>query len=79
MNRELKPALTQDQLERQVADVVKQNSGNVPDSISCESGLEGDTGNIARCDVDYGGVTVRHTVRVTKVENLQMSFVLLQS
>lgn len=59
VNWEYKPAVTQRQLERQVADMVEQGSGNAPDSVSCESGLEGEKGKsptatsppmVRRCD-----------------------------
>jgi hypothetical protein len=77
VNWQLTPALTQKQVERTVADAVKQTSGTAPDSVSCESGLAGETGNEAHCNVTTDGATVRRTMRVTKVENLEMNYRLL--
>jgi hypothetical protein len=76
VNWHLDPALSQKQVERMVSGQVEQH-GVAPDSVSCESGLEGKKDSFTRCDVDVGGETLRHTATVTKVENMTMRFVVL--
>jgi hypothetical protein len=71
---EMTPALSQEQLEKDVARLVAQNSGDRVDSVACESGLEGRVDAIAHCDVDAGGAKARRTVRVTEVSGLTMDF-----
>ncbi len=77
VNGHLDPALSQKQMEKMVTGQLEQNSGVVPDRVSCESGLEGKKDSFTRCDVDVGGETLGHTATVTKVENTTMRFVLL--
>jgi hypothetical protein len=72
VNWELKPALTQQQLERTVAAGANEAMGKAPDSVSCESGLEGEKGNVAYCNVTADGATVRRTIEVTNVDGLAM-------
>jgi hypothetical protein len=71
---EMTPAISQAQLEKDVARLVSQNDGDHVDSVACESGLEGRVDAIAHCDVDAGGTKARHTVRVTEVSGLAMDF-----
>jgi hypothetical protein len=71
---EMMPALSQEQLEKAVAGLVGQNSGDRVDSVACESGLEGTVDATAYCDVDAGGTKARRTVRVTEVSGLTMNF-----
>jgi hypothetical protein len=71
---EMTPALSQGQLEKAVAGLIVQNSGDRVDSVACESGLEGRVDAIAHCDVDAGGKKSRRTVRVTEVSGLAMNF-----
>ncbi|KAA0081671.1 DUF4333 domain-containing protein [Mycolicibacterium sp. P9-64] len=71
---EMTPAISQEQLEKDVARLVTQNSGDHVDSVACESGLEGRVDAIAHCDVDAGGTKARRTVRVTEVSGLTMDF-----
>jgi hypothetical protein len=71
---EMTPALSQEQLEKDVARLVAQNSGDRVDSVACESGLEGRVDAIAHCDVDAGGTKARRTVRVMTVSGLTMNF-----
>jgi hypothetical protein len=71
---ELTPALSQPQLQQQVADLfAARNSAGVK-SVSCDSGIEGVTGNKARCVVDSDGGTVDTVVTVTRVDGLEMDF-----
>ena len=68
------PALSQGQLEKAVAGLIAQNSGDCVDSVACESGLEGRIDAVAHCDVDAGGKKAHRTVRVTEVSGLTMNF-----
>lgn len=70
---EMTPAMSKEQLEKAVARLVTAGGGQV-DSVSCESGLDGDVGAVAHCDVEAGGVKVRRTVEVNKVDGLMMNF-----
>ncbi|MBB5161368.1 DUF4333 domain-containing protein [Mycobacterium sp. AZCC_0083] len=71
---EMTPAISQEQLEKDVARLIGQNSGDHVDSVACESGLEGRVDATAHCDVDAGGSKARRTVRVTEVSGLMMEF-----
>jgi hypothetical protein len=68
------PSISQEQLEKDVARLIAQNSGDRVDSVACESGLEGRVDAIAHCDVDAGGMKARRIVRVTEVSGLTMDF-----
>lgn len=71
---EMRPALSKEQLEKAVSRLVTTASGVKVDSVSCDSGLEGNVGAAAHCDVDAGGVKLRRTVEVGSVEGLMMNF-----
>lgn len=71
---EMTPAISQAQLEKDVATLVAQNSGDRVDAVACESGLEGRVDATAQCDVDAGGTKARRTVQVTAVSGLTMDF-----
>jgi len=71
---EMTPAISQEQLEKDVARLIAQNSGDRVDSVACESGLEGRVDATAHCDVDAGGSKARRIVRVTEVSGLMMDF-----
>jgi hypothetical protein len=71
---DLAPAVSKAQLEKAVWRLVGDASGARVDSVSCESGLAGEVGTMAYCDVDAGGVTLRRTVVVNTVEGLMMNF-----
>lgn len=77
VNWHLDPALSQKQVEKMVPGLFEQISGVVPDSVSCESGLEGKKDSFTRCDITTDGATLRHTATVTDVEKMTMNFVLL--
>ena len=74
INYEMTPALSKDQLEKAVSRLVADAEGAQVDSASCESGLEGEVGAVASCDVDAGGVQLRRMVEVTSVEGLMLNF-----
>jgi len=69
---EMTPALSKEQLENSVSDLVADSSGLEVNSVSCESGLEGEEGAIAHCVVDAGGLTLTRTVEVEEVDGLLM-------
>lgn len=77
VNWHLDPALSQKQVEKMVPGMFEQISGVAPDSVSCESGLEGKKDSFTRCDIAAGDATLRHTATVTDVEAMTMNFVLL--
>jgi hypothetical protein len=70
---EMTPAVSKEQLEKAVTRLVTATGGLVG-SVSCESGLDGTVGAVAHCDVEVGGVKVRRTVEVYKVDGLLMNF-----
>jgi hypothetical protein len=74
INYEMRPAVSKEQLEKAVSRLVTAAAGVRVDSVSCESGLQGNVGAVAYCDVDGGGVTLRRTVEVNNVEGLMMNF-----
>ena len=71
---EVTPALSKEQLEKAVSRLVTAASGAQVDSVSCQSGLQGNIGAVAACDVDAGGVKLRRTVEVSNVDGLMMNF-----
>jgi hypothetical protein len=74
---EMTPALSQEQLQKSVSNLVQQAAGIPVQSVNCESGLEGKEGTEAFCWVDTGGATLRRTVAVTKVYGLLMNYDLI--
>ena len=71
---EMRPAVSKGQLEKAVSRLVADAARAPVASVSCESGLDGKVGATAHCEVDAGGVTLRRTVEVNKVECLMMTF-----
>jgi hypothetical protein len=71
---EMSPAVSKEQLEKAVSRLVSGASGVQADFVSCESGLQGNVGAVAHCDVDAGGVRLRRTVEVNNVDGLMMNF-----
>jgi hypothetical protein len=71
---EMRPAVSKEQLEKAVSRLVTAAGGVQVESVSCESGLQGNLGAVAYCDVDAGGVKLRRTVEVSNVEGLMMNF-----
>lgn len=74
---DMAPAVSKEQLQKAVSDLVSKASGATVDSVICESGLEGKKGAEVHCDVTAGGVTLTRTVDVTKVDGLLMNFTLI--
>ena len=74
---DMAPAVSKEQLEKAVGRLLSESSGTTVDSVTCESGLEGKKGAEAQCDVTAGGVTLKRTVDVTKVDGLLMNFTVI--
>lgn len=74
---DMTPAISKEQLQTAVSNLVADASGEKVDSVICESGLEGKKGSEAHCDVTAGGLTLKRTVDVTKVDGLMMNFTLI--
>ena len=70
---EVTPAVSKEQLEQTVARLVVATGGQA-DSVSCETGLNGEVGAVAHCDVEAGSVKDRRAVKVSRVEGLLMNF-----
>ena len=77
VNYETKPALSKEQLEKSVSTLVGQKQGVPANSVKCESGLEGNAGTEAFCWVEAGGITIRRTVEVKRVDGLLMNYDLI--
>lgn len=73
VNYEMTPALSREQLQKQVAALMTQNEIPV-DSVTCVGGLDGVTGNEAHCKVEGAGAVTDTVVEVTEVNGLMMNF-----
>ena len=71
---EMRPALSDEQLERAVVRLLAEAGAPAVTSIACPSGLLGELGAVSRCDVTAAGVTLPRTVEVTGVDGLMMNF-----
>jgi hypothetical protein len=72
---ETSPALTKEQLEKQVSNFVTDQNKLDVSSVTCQSGLDGVEGKTADCKVDLGSGDVRQTVvTMTSVNGLLMNF-----
>jgi hypothetical protein len=74
INYKMRPAESKEQLEKAVSRLVADAAHAQVASVSCESGLEGEVGATAHCEVDSGGVKLRRTVEVNTIEGLMMNF-----
>lgn len=71
---DLAPSVSKTQLEAAVAKMVTQEAQAGPDSVVCDTGLEGKEGFVAVCHVTAAGFTsVRH-VQVSQVQGLSMHY-----
>ena len=68
------PAVSKTQLEAAVADMVTRARKAAPDSVVCQSGLEGKQGAVALCDITDDGFTSRRTALVSEVSGLAMNY-----
>jgi hypothetical protein len=71
---EMSPAVSKEQLEKAVSRLVGSAAGVPVDAVTCESGLTGNVGALAYCDVQAAGVKLRRTIEVNRVEGLMMNF-----
>ncbi|HET6732267.1 DUF4333 domain-containing protein [Mycobacterium sp.] len=71
---EMTPAVSKEQLEKAVSRLVSAASGVQVETVLCESGLQGNVGAVAYCDVGAGGVKLRRTIEVNRVDGLMMNF-----
>ncbi|GAB3224513.1 DUF4333 domain-containing protein [Mycolicibacterium hippocampi] len=76
INYEMSPTLSGAQLERAVSRMLAA-TGAPGESVSCPSGLVGQIGAVALCDVTTAGATVQRTARVHRVAGLRMDFDLI--
>lgn len=77
LNYAMSPSVSKSQLEVAVTDMVNRSTKTVPDSVSCESDLEGKVGATAFCAVTVAGATTRQGVVVRQVQGLVMEYGLL--
>ncbi|MGE2731310.1 DUF4333 domain-containing protein [Mycolicibacterium vaccae] len=77
INYEMKPALSQEQLERGVARLVDGAGPGPTSDVVCVSGLMGEVAARTVCNVTTGGNTLARTAEVTQVDGLMMNFDLL--
>jgi len=72
------PSVNKTQLQASVTDMITRSTKTAPDSVSCESGLEGKVGAVAYCNVTSAGATTRQAVAVSQVQGLSMNYGLAQ-
>jgi hypothetical protein len=77
VNYDIAPSVSKSQLEGSVSQFVTNSTKARPDSVSCQSGLDGKVGAVAYCDVTAHGATTRRTVEVSQVSGLQMRYGLI--
>jgi hypothetical protein len=78
INYVMVPSVNKGQLETAVANMITRSTKTAPDSVSCESGLDGKVGATAFCDVTTAGTTIRQAVAVNRVQGLSMNYGLVQ-
>jgi len=74
---EMIPALSQRQLEQEVTRLVVDGGSPADTIVSCLSGLLGQVGAVAQCDVRAAGTFLRRTAQVSSIEGLTMKFDLI--
>jgi hypothetical protein len=77
VNYDITAAVSQTQLQASVARLVANSTKAPVASVSCQSGLAGNIGALAYCDVTAQGATTRRTVETTTVSGLAMSYALV--
>ena len=78
INYAMVPSVNKSQLETAVADMIARSTKTAPDSVSCDSGLDGKVGATAFCNVSTAGTTNRQAVTVSQVQGLSMNYGLAQ-
>ena len=71
------PSVAKTQLEAAVSQMVANSAKKQPDSVSCQSGLDGKVGAVAYCNVVTAGVASRRTAVVSEVTGLSMKYGLI--
>lgn len=79
INYAMVPSVNKSQLEIAVKDMITRSTSATPDSVSCETGLDGKVGATAFCSVTTGGTTNRQAVAVSQVQGLSMNYGLAQA
>ena len=74
---DITPSVSKSQLDASVAQLVTNTSKAAPDSVSCQSGLDGKVGAVAYCAVVTNGTSSRRTVEVSEVSGLAMKYGLI--
>lgn len=74
VNYEMTPALSQEQLEKAVANLVTETAGDDVTGVTCDGGLEGTEGTETNCSMQLGGEPLDTVVTVTTVDGLMMNF-----
>jgi hypothetical protein len=74
---DITPSVSKSQLEASVAQLVTNTTKATPDSVSCQSGLDGKVGAVGYCDVVVKGATTRRTAEVSEVSGLSMKYGLI--
>jgi hypothetical protein len=77
VNYDVSPSVSTSQLEASVSQLVAKARKAPPDSVSCQSGLEGKVGAVAYCDLTARGTKTRRSVEVSAVSGLQMTYGLI--
>ncbi|MEZ0054220.1 hypothetical protein ABIA30_005260 [Mycobacterium sp. MAA66] len=71
---DLQPSISKVHLESAVGAMIKKESDVAPDSVVCDTGLEGKQGFVAICHVTAAGFTSNRTVQVGEVQGLSMHY-----
>lgn len=79
INYAMVPSVNKSQLEIAVKDMITRSTNTAPDSVSCETGLDGKAGATAFCNVTTAGATARQAVSVSEVHGLSMNYGLAQA
>ncbi|MBV8863677.1 MAG: DUF4333 domain-containing protein [Mycobacterium sp.] len=75
VNFDATPALTQDQLQKQVLSIETQQNHLQVASVNCQSGLNGKVGQTANCTLNGAdGQTLNTVVTMVKVNGMLMQF-----
>jgi uncharacterized protein DUF4333 len=77
VNYDVTPSVSKSQLEASVSQMVARSTKSTPDSVTCQSGLDGKVGAVAYCDVSAGGASTRRTVTVDDVSGLSLKYGLI--
>lgn len=71
---EMTPALSKEQLEHSVGNLISESTGEEATEVTCKTGLLGEEGTDASCTMELGGEPLETVVTVTTVDGLLMNF-----